>query len=450
MPAGRGAIAGDGRRGVAELAARWSDTRRRAGRAAHVPLLVCRAVADVRPFRAITYRQEAAGPLGDLLSPPYDVQGPEERARYLAASPYNAVHLDLPELPYEEVRALIDRWLDEGVLERADRPILIAWTQTFALADGTERERRTLIGAVKLEPYSARVVRPHERTHAGPKEDRLRLTRAVDANLSPVFGLYPDPEGSAWAAAAVSGPPWAELTDPDGVVHRLWRLDDPSALDAVSTALADAWILIADGHHRYETALAYRDERIAAAGDDPAAPYQRVMMGLTSLDDPGLVVLPTHRLLSRWPEGAGAAFTRTPVTDLPALRAALADADQRAAAAGLVTPEGMWLLTREIGADASPAERLDVAVLERELLVPDLGADQAALAHDGLLTYTKDDAEAVSLVSDGTVAAAIVMRPIPKPGIAAVSDSGETMPQKSTYFFPKLLTGGAFHTLTDG
>jgi uncharacterized protein (DUF1015 family) len=408
------------------------------------------AVADVRPFRAITYRQETAGPLGDLLSPPYDVQSEEERARYLGASPYNAVHLDLPEIPYEEVRALIDRWLSEGVLERSGRPLMIAWTQTFALGDAGERERRTLIGAVALEPYSARVVRPHERTHAGPKEDRLRLTRAVAANLSPVFGLYPDPEGAAWTAAAVSGPPWAELTDPDGVVHRLWKVEDPAALEAVAEALADRWILIADGHHRYETALAYRDERVREAGDDPDAPYQRVMMGLTSLDDPGLVVLPTHRLLTRWPEGAGGAFTRLLVADLPALRAALADAPEDVAALGLVTPEGMWLLTAEPEPGASPAEGLDVAVIERRLLVPDLGADQAALAHDGLLTYTKDDAEAAAMVAAGDVAAALILRPIPKPSVAAVSESGETMPQKSTYFFPKLLTGAAFHTLDDG
>ena len=407
-------------------------------------------MADVRPFRAITYRQETAGPLGDLLSPPYDVQSEEERARYLGASPYNAVHLDLPEIPYEEVRALIDRWLEEGVLERAERALMVAWTQTFSLGDGTELERRTLIGAVGLEPYSARVVRPHERTHAGPKEDRLRLTRAVAANLSPVFGLYPDPEGAAWAAAGVSGPPWAELTDPDGVVHRLWKVDDPAALDAVGEALADRWILIADGHHRYETALAYRDERVRESGDDPAAPYQRVMMGLTSLDDPGLVVLPTHRLLTRWPEGAGAAFTRTEVADLAALRTALAAAPEDGAALGLVTRDGMWLLTADVEPGASPAEGLDVAVIERRLLVPDLGADQAALAHDGLLTYTKDDAEAAAMVAAGDVAAALILRPIPKPSVAAVSESGETMPQKSTYFFPKLLTGAAFHTLDDG
>lgn len=412
-------------------------------------MLVWPPVADVRPFRAITFRQEMAGPLGDLLSPPYDVQGPEERARYLAASPHNAVHLDLPEVPYEEVRAVIDRWLAEGVLEQSDRPIMIAWTQTFALPDGSRRERRTLLGAVRLEPYEARVVRPHERTHAGPKEDRLRLTRAVRANLSPVFGLYPDPEGSAWAAARVSGPPWAELTDPDGVVHRLWRLDDPTALDAIAAALRDRWILIADGHHRYETALAYREERVREEGDDPSAPYQRVMMGLTSLDDPGLVVLPTHRLLSRWPEGAGSAFDRHAVDDLDALVAALAAADEGRAAVGLVTPEGHWLLTADVAPDASPAERLDVAMIERLLLVPDLGADQAALAHDGELTYTKDAAEAAALVDSGEVAAALVMRPIPKPAVAAVSESGETMPQKSTYFFPKLLTGAAFHSLTD-
>ena len=150
-------------------------------------------------------------------------------ACYLAASPYNAVRLILPEVSYEEVGGLIASWRQDGVLGAAPEPVLVAWTQTFALDDGVERERRTILGAVGLEPYERRVVRPHERTHAGPKEDRLRLTRAVRTNLSPVFGLYPDPGQAAWAAIAPQGPPDAELADHDGTVHRVWRVTDPAA-----------------------------------------------------------------------------------------------------------------------------------------------------------------------------------------------------------------------------
>ena len=273
-------------------------------------------MADVRPFRALGYTP-AAGPLGDLVAPPYDVISPEERRLYLAASPYNAVRLILPEVSYDEVGGLIAAWTAKGVLGTAGEPVLIAWTQTFTLDDGVERERRTILAAVGLEPYERRVVRPHERTHAGPKEDRLRLTRAVRANLSPVFGLYPDPAQSAWAALAPDRPPDAELTDRDGTVHRVWRVADPAVHAAVAEAMRDRWILIADGHHRYETALAYRDERRAqAAANGAGAPYDRVLMGLTALDDPGLVVLPTHRVLTRWPEGADAAFASRPVEGL--------------------------------------------------------------------------------------------------------------------------------------
>jgi uncharacterized protein (DUF1015 family) len=406
-------------------------------------------VADVRPFRALGYTP-AAGPLGDLVAPPYDVISPEERRLYLAASPYNAVRLILPEVSYDEVGGLIAAWTAEGVLGTAGEPVLTAWTQTFTLDDGVERERRTILAAVGLEPYERRVVRPHERTHAGPKEDRLRLTRAVRANLSPVFGLYPDPAQSAWAALAPAGPPDAELADRDGTVHRVWRVADPAVHAAVAEAMRDRWILIADGHHRYETALAYREERRAqAAANGSGAPYDRVLMGLTALDDPGLVVLPTHRVLTRWPEGADAAFASRPVDGLEGLRAALAEAPEEATALGLVLPGGMRLLTGAPREGATPGERLDVAALEREVLVPGLGADQAALAHDGVLSYTKDAAEAARLVASGEAAAAIVLRPIPKSAVAAVAEAGETMPQKSTYFFPKLLTGVAFHSLVD-
>jgi len=405
-------------------------------------------VADVRPFRALRYAA-AAGPLGRLVAPPYDVISPEERRGYLAASPYNAVRLILPEVGYEEVGAMIASWRESGVLEQAEEPSLIAWTQTFALGDGVPRERRTILGAVGLEPYERRVVRPHERTHAGPKEDRLRLTRAVGANLSPVFGLYPDPEGAAWAALAPTGPPDAELTDHEGTVHRLWRVTDPAALAGVAEAMRDRWILIADGHHRYETALAYRDERRAAAAGNGPAPYDRVLMGLTALDDPGLVVLPTHRVLNRWPDGAGAAFASRRAGGLDELLADLAGAPDDAPALGLLLPDGPRLLTGPPHADPSPGARLDVTALERDVLVPHLGADQAALTADGTLSYTKDPNEAARLVASGTAAAAVLLRPIAKPAVAAVAEAGETMPQKSTYFHPKLLTGVAFHSLVD-
>ena len=403
-------------------------------------------MADVRPFRALRYAA-GAGPISGLVAPPYDVISADERRDLLAASPYNAVRLILPEVGYDEVAGLIASWRDQGALDVSDEPCLVAWTQTFTLDDGVPRERRTLLAAVGIEPYEARVIRPHERTHAGPKEDRLRLTRAVRTNLSPVFGLYPDPEGLAWGAAAPAGAPDAELTDREGTVHRFWSITDPAVCAAVAEAMRDRWILIADGHHRYETALAYRDE-LRAAGAGPG-PHDRVLMGLTALDDDGLVVLPTHRLLTRWPEGAEAAFAAREVAGLDELLGALRDAPEDAPAIGLLRPGRAWLLTGTADEGLSAAQRLDVAALEREILIPHLGADQAALAHDEILSYTKDATEARALVESGAIAAALILRGIPKSAVAAVAEAGETMPQKSTYFFPKLLTGVAFHSLVD-
>ena len=407
-------------------------------------------MADVRPFPALRYR-ETAGALGDLIAPPYDVISPAEREALLARSPYNAVRLELPDPPYEAVAQVISDWQAAGILGRPERPGLVAWTQTFTLDDHT-LERKTLLATVKLAPYSARVVRPHERTHSGPKEDRLRLYRAVRTHISPVFGLYPDPAGAAWAAAGVGDRAPEAIFSSDGgaVENRVWWVDDPDTLTAIADALSDKWILIADGHHRYETALAYQAEQRAANPDDPHEhAYDFVLMGLTALDDPGLIVLPTHRVLAEWPANAGSRLTSTPVADLPQLLAALHAAPLDAPAMGLVRPDRFALLTGTLGPDATPGERLDVAVLEREVLIPDLGDDQAALSHREALWYTKDPQQAVDEVASGTAAAAIIIRPLPKNAVAAVSDAGETMPQKSTYFYPKLLTGVAFHSLVD-
>jgi uncharacterized protein (DUF1015 family) len=408
-------------------------------------------VAEVHPFRALQYDQSVAGPLGNLVSPPYDVITAEEREGYLAASNHNAVRLILPEVAYDQVSGLIARWRADGVVTRAAEPIMIGWTQTFRLGDGSEHTRNTIVAAVGLEPYETRVVRPHERTHAGPKEDRLRLTRAVRTNLSPVFSLYPDPAGEVWGAAGGAGDPVGEFSDADGTLHRVWPIDDPDALSAVTEAMADRWVLIADGHHRYETALAYREECRADGGPDRPMPYDRVMMGLTSLHDPGLLVLPTHRVLGTWTTGLEeSAFTRRPAPELEELLRMLGDAPADEPALGLVTADDAALLRCPALPGASPAERLDVRVLERDLLVPGFGADQAKLAHDGVLTYTKDADDAWHRVRSGEAAAAVIMRSMPKDAVAAVADAGETMPQKSTYFFPKLLTGIAFHSLSDG
>jgi uncharacterized protein (DUF1015 family) len=406
-------------------------------------------VALVRPSRLLAYDEDAAGPLGTLVAPPYDVISAPAREDYLRASPYNVVHLDLPEVPYEEVPRLLSEWRAAGVLRRAEHPCMLAWTQSFTLADGIPRERRTLVATVGLEPYERRVVRPHERTHAGPREDRLRLMRSSRAQLSPVFGLYPDAEGGVWQAAAVEGPPDAVFTDRDGTVHRIWRIEDEERLAAIGAAFAALWILIADGHHRYETALTYRGDR-GVNGSEPLRADDVVLMGLTALEDPGLAVLATHRVLTEWPQGAASRFDTVPVIGgLDDLMAALDAAPPERPAFGLILPDGQALLLGRHGADDSPAGRLDTVALERDLLVPSLGADQAALAARRALSYTQVPAEAWRAVRTGEAAAALLLRPTSVRTIAQVAETGGTMPQKSTYFTPKLLTGVAFHALDD-
>ena len=218
-------------------------------------------MADVQPLRALHYDLTRAGALGEVIAPPYDVIDAAQRAALAARSPHNVVEIDLPsgEDPYAHAGELFERWQREGVLVRDDQPALWPLEQRYRGPDGELRTRRGFFARVRVEDYGPGRIRPHERTHPGPKEDRLRLTRATRANLSPIFALYSDPRGAAYGAlaAATNAEPWGEATDADGTVNRLWRCGDPAAIAAAQQALSGAELLIADGHHRYETARAY-------------------------------------------------------------------------------------------------------------------------------------------------------------------------------------------------
>jgi uncharacterized protein (DUF1015 family) len=257
------------------------------------------AMADVQPLRALRYDRRVVGDLADVVSPPYDVIDDAQRAELLSRSPYNVVAVDLPkpgpggEDPYEAARDTFAGWQQQGALVRDDQPALWAHAQDYAGPDGVARTRRGFFCRVRIEGYGPGRVRPHERTHPGPKEDRLRLTRATKANISPIFSLYSDPGEAAWAALepATAAGPWADVTDGDGTRHRLWRVSDPAAIAAVQAATAEAELLIADGHHRYETMEAYAEE-VGGEGE-----HRYILMCLVALEDPGLTVFPTHRLV---------------------------------------------------------------------------------------------------------------------------------------------------------
>src|SRR3954468_11822596 len=249
-------------------------------------------MADVEPLQALHYNLAKVGGLQPVAAPPYDVIDAAQRAELLGRSPYNVVEVDLPSDggdPYAHAAAVLREWSADGIVVRDEAPALWALEQDYTGPDGRRRTRHGLFARVRVEDYGPGRIRPHERTHPGPKENRLRLTRATRANLSPIFSLYDDPASAAWGALAphLDGPPWGELTDDEGTVHRLWRVEDPQAIEAFKRALDGTELLIADGHHRYETARVYQQEQ-------PSADY--VLMCLVALQDDGLTVFPTHRL----------------------------------------------------------------------------------------------------------------------------------------------------------
>src|SRR3954454_20951298 len=253
-------------------------------------------MAEVKPLNALHYDLAAVSSLGDVTAPPYDVIDEAQRAELLARSPFNVVEIDLPRAPegddpYEHAAETLEAWTLDGVLTADREPAIWALTQEYSTPDGRRQTRHGFLVRVRVTDYGPGLVRPHERTQPGPKEDRLRLTRATRHNLSPIFALHP---GNVWSDIEphAGGDPWGEVTDSEGTIHRVWRVAEPSVHEAVAAGLADAELLIADGHHRYETARIYADE---IGGDGP---HRYTLMCLVSLDDPGLTIFGTHRMLT--------------------------------------------------------------------------------------------------------------------------------------------------------
>ncbi|MFO7311502.1 MAG: DUF1015 domain-containing protein [Bacillota bacterium] len=430
---------------------------------------------DIKPFRGLRYAA-GAGALASLIAPPYDVIDAAERQRLAAQSPYNIVRVDLPDDGYSQAAARLNHWIAAGVLERETCPAFYAYRQTYRGAGGEVLVRWGLMGMVRLAAYGEGVVYPHERTLAKPREDRLQLLRATRTHLSPVFGLHFGATRSLddLLASVCSGPPAMAVDDRDGVEHRMWVLTDPDVLAAVQAALTPARIVIADGHHRYETALAFRDEErarrglvpgaaatgAASSGDD--AGWNYVLMVLVDLGSRGLTVLPTHRIL-RAVDGLAAdelvrrlatAFALEPVelagrAPAAALSASLAALGPDPGFAVYTGAGRGWVarLTDRDGWQKATADKpdawraLDVTVLHGLALPLGAGLDAAAQGSGVYLAYTRDAAEAVAAVDRGEGLAAFLVRPTPPEAVRDIALAGHAMPQKSTYFYPKLLTG---------
>jgi uncharacterized protein (DUF1015 family) len=425
-------------------------------------------MADVQPLRALHYNPAVTGSLANVVAPPYDVIDAEQRAGLIARSPYNVVAVDLPQGepggrdPYDSASELFETWQLQGALVRDSEPALWAHTQDYSGPDGQRRTRRGFFCRVRIEGYGPGRVRPHERTHPGPKEDRLKLTRATRANISPIFSLYSDPHQAAWQALEPTtwqDPPWGEVTDADNTTHRIWRVSDPQAIAAVQAATQDAELLIADGHHRYETMQAYADE-IGGEGE-----HRYILMCLVALEDPGLTIFPTHRLVRGMDSAKRAALQQAlerdfEITPLPATEDLVPKPQAEATTPlelGYLDGEGRRLrlelkdqaIAEEALQDHSDAYRhLDTGVLETLILKGALGLSDDDISHFNGLFYARDTAEAEAMVASGEYEAAFLMRPTPVQQVRDVAAAGENMPPKSTYFFPKLLTGLLFNPLS--
>jgi uncharacterized protein (DUF1015 family) len=430
---------------------------------------------DLRPFRALRYEPSRVGDLAKVVAPPYDVIDEETRARLIARDPVNVVRLDMPvEEPgdgpddrYRRAARTLAAWRSDGTLRKDPQPSIYAYEQRYHVPEtARERTQRGFFARLRLEPYGPDSdVLPHERTLSGPKEDRYKLLRATGVNTSPVVMLFADISGESEErlAAVAGGQPDIDVTDDDGVCHRMWALpasgDGPASI--VAGALLEAAgagpLTIADGHHRYETALRYRDERrmTRSCDEDPAFDYVLVLMLEATRQD--LTVLPTHRLVRRiGSDGAERLLSRTPelfdvesVASSDALVTALSGSDASGGRGrfGLWTRTGGAILTarRDAFEPFLPKGGEAVRSLDVTLLAAALdrlaGIDREAVA-DGAIGYTKSAEDAVAAVEAGSGAdAAFLLEPTPVISIEAVAREGDVMPQKSTYFYPKALTG---------
>lgn len=412
-------------------------------------------MAVVQPFRAIRYNpSQWAGDLSSVICPPYDVLDAEDRDALLARDPKNFVAIDLPHVPpkkagpeeaYERAQNTLGTWLREGTLIRDTEPCLYVYHQAYEY-QGRTYLRKMFFAALHLERFGQGCVVPHEETFGGPKEDRLKLTIATRCNLSPIFALYTDPENQvsrAFASVTSSQPKYVATMD--GVENRLWATSAPDILSAVTALMADKNVYIADGHHRYGTGLMYRDFLIEQEGTLPANhPANFVLTVLCGMEDPGCLILPTHRvltgldgldaagLLEIWAEGCDSC---------PPDRADVTLFDGKDEIPVRFTrPEAL----EELAPEKSAAWRaLDLAYLHR-YLIEDLLERRKGIRPNA--EYHKLEAKARERTLDGGIAC--LTRSIEMAALRAVSDAGDLMPQKSTYFYPKLATGLIARTLT--
>ncbi len=411
-------------------------------------------MAIVKPFRPYRYTAKAGDP-AKLVTQPYDKINPAMQAKYLAASPHNLVRLILGErFPdddasnnvYTRAAAYLNDWCASGILAQDAEPAFYAYTQEFTVPDTGERAtRQGFIGLGRVEEYSANVVYRHEQTLSGPKRDRLELLRHAKAHFGHIFILYPDPQRAIDAILneAAKGTPVLDVVDDYDVRNRLYAITDPAVTARITDLMEDKKLLIADGHHRYETALAYSKEN-----PDPAAHY--VMMTFVNMHSPGLRILATHRVLRNLPDYdedrlLKRAFDQWKVTTFPStheMRQAILEPDPKHIRFGMVTAHGDNMLSRPRKAD-----ELDVPVLHSEVITGLLNVTEDQVRDEAFITYVRGMDAAAAEVREKGAQVAFLLEPTPIDDMARIAFTGGVMPQKSTDFFPKLLSGITIYRL---
>jgi len=424
----------------------------------------------IEPFAGLLYDVGRVGVMSQVVAPPYDLIDKSRQDALYTRSLYNVVRLELNRDPdrYASAARTLGEWLTAGVLKCAPRPAIYLYSQFFEI-EGRPRRRDGLIVRIHLEEFSAGRILPHERTFPAAKQDRLELLTALDTNVSPIFGLYAGahPALARITAELATREPALEVTDDLGIRNQLRPIEDEAAIATIQRELESPRIFIADGHHRYETALEYRRRRRAAEGDPSGArPYDYTMMTLVADDDPGLVILPTYRVARRlepetiesFDRRAAPLFAVEEFSSPEAMRAALAKAGQGAIAVALGGERVKLRLLRlkdpRAMADAMPGapqavRRLDVSVLHALVLEAIFGITPEQVKAEGLIEYTIDAPGALGSVSSGSASGAFLMNPPTMGDVEAVSEAGAVMPEKSTYFYPKLLTGLVLNRLDD-
>lgn len=434
-------------------------------------------MADILPFQALRYNVSKTSP-GEVLTQPYDKITPAMQDKYYASSPYNLVQVilgksqpgdDDQQNVYTRAATLLRKWQQEGVLQNDPEPSLYVYSQAFKVpgdASGCEFERRGFIALGRVEDYESKVVYRHEQTLSKPKADRLNLLQTTRAHCELIFMVYSDPADEIGKLLHQDGRATVEMRDEYDVLHRMWKVSDPKILAAAKAKMADKKLIIADGHHRYETALNYRNEmREKAKTSDLEAPYERVLMAFVNMDVPGLVILPTHRVVfgldgfsiyakamqvMKYFDIQDLGSTRNVQEALDQLREAGKDRTALLA----VTAQNTFLLRSKrdmappsLAGFSEQQRALDVVQLHKLILEEIIGMSEEDIRAQKHLKYIRDAAEAVEEVRSGAAQVAFLMNPVRMEQVRDIAFAGQVLPQKSTDFYPKMLSGLTIYSL---